>query len=183
MTTPEPVDVTFTVDLSTVVGRHHRQISEDDYTTEDETLGDRIASLVAEKVYRAHKDVWASYERRQEVTEAVDRAIDARVSEALSRPITPTDQYGQPKGEPTTLGEIIDWRLAEWFKAAKADAGYQRQQVSNLDALIEKAVSEGIRKDVDGAVKAARAQIVATLQAEGVKVMTEMLARAVGVRP
>lgn len=185
MSTPEPVDVTFTIDLSTVVAHSYRQTGEDDYAQTDITLGDRVAEILADRIYQARRhDRDGEYWSSSAVKEAVDRAITERVEAALVQSVTPTDEFGQPTSAPTTLAQIITKRLAEWFKEnAPSRDSYSSygSRRTNLQALIADAVSKGIRDDVAGAVKAAKEQITATLQAEAAKVLADTLARATGV--
>jgi hypothetical protein len=175
----EPITVQFTITPETVIGTHYRQISEDDYATEPETLADRVASLVAEKVYREAKGSWYS---RSDIDDAVDKIIAARVVDVLDKQVTPTDAYGNAKGEPTTLAEMIDKRVDTWLKAAHKQDSYGRPQTTNLQAIIDAAVSRAITADVNEAIKAAKAEATRQVQAAASAVFSETIARAAGVR-
>lgn len=183
MSTPDPIDVTFTVDLSTVVAHSYRQTGEDDYAQTDITLGERVAEILADRIYQARRHDDHAYWSSSAVKEAVDRAISERVEAAMGRSVTPTDEFGQPKGEPTTMGQIISDRLSAWFKenAPNRDSYGYKSGRTNIQVLLDPLGNRIREEDVDGAIKAARAQLVATLQAEAAKVLAETLARATGV--
>ena len=183
--TADPMTLTWTVDMTTVIGMRWEWDQDGESRHEvKETLGDRVAELLADRIYQARRhddEYWSS----RAVKEAVDRAISERVEAAMTRSVTPTDEFGQPKGAPTTMGDIITGRLSAWFKenAPSRDSysSYGSRQ-TNLQALLDDAVKKGIREDADKAVKAAKAEIVSVLQKQAAQVMTEMMARAVGAK-
>lgn len=179
--TEGPITVTMAIDLSTVVGQHYVQRGEDDYGTEPETLGDRVAAVVAEKVYQAGKreDAWPS--TSQLYAEAINRAVEERVAAEMNRSVTPTDSYGSPKGAPTTLGEIIDQRIATWLKQPAGDSWNGRGSESNLQKLINAAVGSALTRDVNGAIESAKVQVTAAVKAQAAQVLAETLTRAAGI--
>lgn len=185
-TTADPMTLTWTVDMTTVIGMRW-EWDQDGETSHEvkETLGDRVAEILADRIYQARRHDDSEYWTSQAVKEAVDRAISERVEAAMSRSVTPTDEFGQPKGALTTMGDIITGRLAAWFKEnAPSRDSYNSygSRTTNLQALLDDAVKKGIREDADKAVKAAKAEIVSVLQKQAVQVMTETMARAVGAK-
>lgn len=184
MTEPiEPITVTMNIDLTTEVGTHYTQVGEDDYRNEPETLGDRVAHLLAEKVYQQAKsslaDTWPATNHRY--GDAIDKAIEERVAAELARPVTPTDGYGHPKGEPTTLGEVIDQRIAQWLSQRTGDS-FSNNRTTNLQKLINDAVGAALTRDINGAIDAAKLEVTAAVKAQAAQVLAETLTRAAGIR-
>lgn len=179
-TTPEPVTVQLAVGVETVIGRTYERDNDGDYIGErDETVGDRVAQIIADRVYQAHKD--ELYNRDSDrVTAAIDRAIEERVNSVLNNPTTPTDSFGNPKGAPTTLAELIDARLTKWFNDSASRDSYNR--VTNLQKIIDGALGHAMTADVNGAIKNAKAEAVAQVHSAAASVFTEIIARAAGIK-
>lgn len=178
---PEPVQVGFSIDLSTVIGEHYRQTGEDDWSSTPETLADRVATLIAEKVYREIKNGEGFY-RHDEINSAIDKALDDRVAAVLERAVTPTDGFGNPKGEPTTLAEMIDKRMENWLREVKSTDSMSRNRKTNLQAIIDDRVSTALTKDIGKAIEEAKAEAVVQIHAAAATVFTDAIARAGGVR-
>lgn len=177
--TPNPITVQFVLGPDTVIGTRS-EYDDDGYAHQQpETLADRVATLVAHNVYQAHRNGGDAYWDQGKVDAAIDRIIEERAREILNRVLTPTDGFGQPKGEPTTFAELIDKRLGEWFNEATKNRDGYRNGPNNLRALIDEAVGRQLTNDLNEVLKNARAQLLTEFKARSIEAWTEIMAKSV----
>jgi len=102
---------------------------------------------------------------RGSLDEAVDKIIAAKVvpliEEWLTKPLRPTDAFGNPVGEPTTLQGVLAQRVTEWChdvvdangKPTKSD-GYNSSRIApRLNWMLGQIVHGELQKLVDVEVK------------------------------
>lgn len=173
------------VDLDSVIG------TETAYE-EGEPVGGRVVTLrdaVVEEVARQalareSREGWQSLATaiKDVRADVLRELLLPKLTEALATPITPTDGFGQPKGQPTTLVEVIVGQFREILAERVNDRGstdtmYRDKSHSRLEWMIRSAVQETVKADLAAELAAAREELRATLQqaaaaklAEAVKV-------------
>lgn len=187
---PTTIPIAFNLDLTKYLATW-RQTGYDDFAPEQQTL-ESVLMLVAGQVLADRVDSKALSElttdaRRLATTtqaEVIREVMTERVTKLLDETVQPTDGFGQPKGEPTTLrariSEGIDKALTEqvtnpWGKGGRS--GYDAPRATIVEWAISAHVQNEVSKAVKEAMKAAQADVVAAVQAEGAKVLTEAVGR------
>lgn len=119
----------------------------DPYPTTD--LIGRVADRIAERLLN-------DYEIRNTVESRVCDLADERarvvINEVLSGPIRRTDGYGNPRGEATTVREMVMAAVDEWMRLPSADA-FSRHRT--MGSELEKIVDELLRKEMQPTVRKA----------------------------
>lgn len=164
------MNITVQVDEATLA----TVISEATEYRDDITIGDAVARQLTDHVLH-DRDVWPRF--RDQVTQIRDEEIRAQVAplitEALTKPLQKTNNYGEPTGQATTLSEVI---VAE----AKRLVSQPKDSYSNGRTLLQEMVAEQVKaalgKEIADAVKQARAAVadqvgdmVAAAVAEGMR--------------
>lgn len=142
------------------------------------TLGSRVAEIAANRLVR---DIDSEVRRelvstvRQRVIAGIDDIVGDLVRDLVNTRLVPTDPYGNSKGEPQTLTEVITERADKWLTApAKNSSGYDRK--SNIAALVDDAVGRAFETEVRQAANTAKAAAVAEVS----KRAGEAFAKALG---
>lgn len=158
--------------LDTVVSHEYLQISEDDYADTPIALGEIVAERVAEKLA-------AKYEQQLRdrldplavARQKVDEAASKLIEDALAQLTQPASRFGEPKGEPKTVAELIDERVTAWLNT-KRDT-YSR---SNLHTVMDAAIDLRWKSELSKTVAEAKKKIVDGLSAEAEHVLSAALA-------
>lgn len=177
---PEPpaINVQFNLTPFTVIGEQRVYDRDGDIMNiAPETLADRVATIVADRVYQQGKDGDGWYDR-EVVQNAVDRIIEARVIDVLDKRFTPTNRFGDPTGTPTSLGEIIDARLDAWFNEATPGRSDYQRGPTHMQQAIDKFLDGKFTKAVDDAMTVAKKQAIAVVHQSATKVFTDAIAKA-----
>ena len=110
------------------------------------SLTDLIVEAGVRKVFSEEN---ISYEIKEQISRKVgvlvDEKVEALVTEAFAAPIQRTTSWGEKKGEPTSVLEIIRESVERYVTAPKAD-GY-RNNPRNLQELIDDATKRLLDKD------------------------------------
>lgn len=125
--------------------------------TMSEAIRDRVVQLTVQRLMG--KD---ERQLRNEVTELVREIVRAevgeRVAEILGGVIQPTDPWGNPKGEPTSINQLVQEAATKWMEAPKRDRSYN-QNAGNMGELVEDLVKDAVAKDLKPTIDAARKQV------------------------
>jgi len=131
-------------------------------------------AVVASLVTQAAKGEYStSLKRRvQEVRdEEIRAAIAPILAEAIAKPVTKTNMYGEPTGKETTLRELI---LEEARKVwAEPVDRYSRDKGTHLQAAIRKEVLAAFQEEIAEAVKTAREAIAREIGGSVADVVTK----------
>jgi hypothetical protein len=123
--------------------------------------------------------------------EAIGRLIDEKVAaraaavieELLERPIRPTDGFGQPVGEPTTLQAVLAQRVTSWCsdlidrdgKTAKRDGYNTNSTATRMEWALGAIVHGELKKQIDVEV----VKIVAKLKGDAATLIAKQIAEKV----
>src|SRR5690606_11362976 len=104
----------------------------------------------------------------------------AAVERVFAEPRQPTDQWGNPKGEPVTMAEQVQKLVDEALSKVSGGDSFSREPKGTIvQQTVAKLVKETVQKEVKAAVDAERDAIVAKVAASSAAVLTEGLKRAV----
>lgn len=180
MSAPKDLDSTvhFDLDLNTVIGHESDRNDDGDYVGHvPVTLGDRVAEIIASRlIQQAGRDWHPSVTADAKAT--ADRLVEEKFREVLEREFVPTDNYGAPKGSPTTIGELIVSRVEAWVSEPLPRDGYSSTRGTKLQALIDDVVNRKFEAEVKKAVATAQAQATAAVSAKAGEVFAEIIKRA-----
>jgi hypothetical protein len=180
--TPKTVDdtVTFAFDLNTIVGYEPDHTADGEYAgTVPVTLADRVAEIIASRLVSQAGREWHP-RVSVKADEVADRLVEQKFRDVLEREFVPTDQYGQSKGEPTTIGEVIGKRADAWLREKRSGNNYDRSSKTNLQHLIDEAVGRTFKAELQKSVKAAQDAAVAEVSRQAADVFAEIIRRAAG---
>lgn len=122
------------------------------------------------------------YEMRQEATrlrgEAVRAAIADQVTAALAQPIQRTTQWGETRGEVTSVLELIRLELEAFLSGTTTQRNRDSYDKSphNLRELINIVARDTMHGELGKQVRAARAEVDMRVQAVLVQAIAEKLA-------
>lgn len=182
------IELTIPIDLDRYLA-DYRQTGEDTFeggplTVEDIIVRQAGHALAESVTSEARVDLRS--EVRSRALAAIDAAIAEKVLAAvqafMAEPRTPTDAWGNPKGEVTTFGEMVEQRVEAILTRRHTDDGFGSRAKAE-GTLIEQAIAAEVKATVAAEVKAAvgaeRDAIVAQVAASTAAVLTEGLSRAV----
>lgn len=147
------------------------------------TAGEAIVGRAADLLLRRSGEPRDSLARRvQQITDAEIRAqVAPAIGEAIEKALQPTNSFGEPKGEPLTLRQVIVNQAVEQLKAP--DRSHQRgfdarHNGTVLEKIIAEAVASTLTRELQGAIEEAKREVVATIRAKGAEVIAETMRRA-----
>jgi Arc/MetJ-type ribon-helix-helix transcriptional regulator len=135
-------------------------------------LGAMVVEAITERLVREIKRDVNDYRYRNAVEvakEAAREAIAAEatrlVREALDGEIRPTNRYGEPQGEPTTLRDMIRADIAAYLgEKPSRYSGDERK--GGFRALLREEVDKAMSRDLNAVIIDARRQVVDTVKAK-----------------
>jgi hypothetical protein len=144
------------------------------------TLEDVILAAVSEKIVERlmhRRDRWDET-IRQRVEGIRDEEIRERivpmVEEAISTPVQPTTGFGVPVGEPKDLRAMIVEAAQEWLHKP-SDPYDGRRGKSNVRKIIADEVDRAMAAELKEAVGAAKAEVIAAVQAKGAEALAKTI--------
>jgi hypothetical protein len=151
-----------------------------------ETIADRIIDAAADLLVR-EAGVKVTEGLAGEITKARERVIDEKleaiITEALTKPIKRTDQFGQDRGgEPVTLNELVVKRFEQYLqRAVKPDVGGRPSYGGNptvLEKMIDDAIGRQFTGEIKKAVDEATEQARAAVQTSAAEILAETIRRS-----
>jgi len=112
----------------------------------------RVAQVIADRV--SNYDIRSTIE--SEIRNVASAQAEAVITEILAGPIQRTDYYGNSKGEPTSVREMVMDEVDKWMKLPTSDS-YNRSQTMG-DAL-KKIVDQILRSELKGTIDAAKKKV------------------------
>ena len=183
--TTKPTSLTIDLDLDQYLA-DYRQIGEDTYeggplTVEDVIIRHAGQALADKATSDERADIRGEVRRR--TIAAIDAAIADKVLAAvqafMDEPRTPTDTWGNAKGDPITFGELVDQRVEAILTKRHTSDRFDREPEGTLiERAIAAEVKATVAKEVKAAVGAEREAVVAQVAASTAAVLTEGLKRA-----
>jgi len=156
-----------------------------EYDEEGEAVGQRdlrgeVVQQAAAALIKEVRDE-AKKETREKVGEAVLDEIRGIVSEVMAQPIQQRTPWGEKKGEPLSILEMVRIELEAFLSGTTESRDrYGNQKPANLRQLIEQATREVISKDMREAVNEAKAGVTKEVTQRALKAAVETL--TVGVK-
>lgn len=184
-TTPEdPNVVTLTFDLNDALVRGMIVKGHDDdgqaYYGPPESVEDALIGMAAhllamrvssEELRTIHKKVG------EQVAVIVREKVGERIETALAAPITRTDAYGNPKGDTTTLAEIVAAEATAWLSRPTGDSYSSSQRKTNLAKILDECIGRVWQAEIGTQIAEAKAQVIKTLTASTAQVLTDAVRR------
>lgn len=172
------------IDLDTILADFY---DPDEDRAGQQTLGTLVAGKIAKAV--TADDRWKTF--RSEVadirTAEVRAAISAQVDEALTAPIQPTDNYGEPRGPVTTMREMVAAEVTRFLTHPEpTGSGYNAPKRTALQVAVGEAVRDVLGREFDTEIRAAikeeKEKVVAAVRAKGAELLAEAVKQGVGLR-
>ncbi len=168
------VDVT-DISLDSVIGEH-RVFDGDGYSSAPMTLGEAVAKHVAEDAMKDDSYRTLRHEVLQVRTEEVRRQLEPVVAEAINAPVQQTNQFGEARGDTTTLKDLIVKEARELL--AKRD-DYGRGQTL-LAKTVRAEVDKALRAELAEVIKEEKAKVVAAIRASAAELIADAVKRGIG---
>jgi len=146
---------------------------EGDRYYEPPTVGRLIIDSAARQLLETEKELRT--ELRKRIIAIRDETIHERVAkmidDQLEATVTETDAFGQPKGEPKTFREILVQKAMEWPTAPHRSSGYPDPRRTNLQNAIEQEIGRVWTKELQAAVKKAKASVLTKVTERAAEVL------------
>lgn len=140
-----------------------------------------IAEVAAQKILRDESEAASTFRSRVKAItdEEIRAAIVPAIAQALEEAVQPTDSFGQPKGDKTTLREVIVQTVDAQLRQTASDARSSLYDKSPtlLQFIIGNEVAKVVGEDLREAMNEARAQVKAAVEAKGAEVLAETISR------
>lgn len=150
------------------------------------TMEDAVVDAAARQVLASAKSDVRELVReaaRKQIGESIRAIIEPLIVEALTSSIQPMNSYGEAKGEPVTLREVIVKKATEEFRVPSSRNGsYHPDKATLIEAVIREEVSKALKRDLVDAIAEARKQVLAAVQEKGAEVIAETITKMAGVR-
>jgi hypothetical protein len=171
------------IDLNTVIGQTVIVERDDDGDRseygEARTIGDCVIDALVEKLSQTQFRELTNWSRVGDlVTARIRELVDAQVGTIIADLIEtgivqPTSRYGEPKGAPVSLRELIITAGTTWATSKSKDT---YGSATNMEALIAKNVESAMRTELAKTITEAKVAVqkrvagsAATVLAEAVK--------------
>ncbi len=159
----------FAVTWDTVIGS--REVGYDDETGpqhEGIRLGDMVVDALVDRLARDIKrdgdGLYGAVTKAREAATAASREEAAvLVREALVGEIRPTNHYGEPKGEPTTLRDLIRADIQAYLGEPERRSSYDERK-GGFRALVREEVNTALTNELRDVMRDARAQAAAVVK-------------------
>lgn len=168
------------LDLAGHLARHIGYNEDGEPVQEPTTLEDVVLGMAAQSIAGTVVADEAKDYLRQRVYNLRDAEIREQlrplVAEAIARSIQPTDPFGNPKGDPTTLAEVIT-KEAKTALTVPKESGYGNPKRTLIQQIIADEINTTFRKELADAVAEGKKAVAAALRAEGAVVIQQTIER------
>lgn len=145
---------------------------------DEQTASDAIVNRAAAKLLEGR-------DLHHELRRGVDATADAvivemlrpMIEEAVAMVVQPTDSFGEPKGERTTLREVIIKHVEKELRSTSSRDSLSRPRQTVLEQIIDREVQRVVGEDLREAMDAARKTVREAVQAKGAEVLTDTVLR------
>lgn len=149
--------LTVTVDLSALGMRY----DEEGDPAGRQSFEDAVIEAAAAKLLSDNKETrHALKERVQRIRdEELRAAIASEVRAAMDLPIQRTSQWGEAKGDPVTIRELIRLELEKFLSSSPRGNDYRSSSDKtprNLDEMIREVANQALRQEFETEVREAR---------------------------
>jgi hypothetical protein len=173
ITVPATMPITIHVNLADLLALEPDITGYDNYGDPiyDRSVANQLRELVVAKLTTGATKQIMDDDFRKVLREQIKAHVDTAVLAALDEPFTPTDGYGSPKGQPTTLRSNVAAAISSWGHQADGYGGK-----NNLQKWITEAVDRAFAKELKATVDSAKQQVLDQLQAHAAKAMADAIA-------
>lgn len=172
----DPIVVNLTLDLDKHLARYAGYDADGEPVQEPTTIEDVVLHMATrEFVQSLDRDVKSEVGRRvREIRdEEIRRQVAPLIEEAIAKSVQETDSYGNPKGEPRTMAEII---VAEAKTAlSKPKDPYARNKGTLVEEFVRAEVAAAFTKELKQAADAAKAEVLAAVKERGAEVLASTI--------
>ena len=171
-----PGGITLTLDIGQLLTALGEPTGYDPET--DEPYGG--TTMRAEIVRQASAAVVKQLEKivAEEVRDSVRSQVSTIVSEAVAKGIRPVSGWGEPKGDPVPLTELIRQEVQDYL-TKPSGGGYSDRSETRLQKFIKEQVGTVLGKELQAEIATAKAQVLTAVRGKATAVFTEVLERAV----
>lgn len=176
----DPIEITLSIDLDKHLAKHIGYDEDGDPIQSAATVEDVVLDMVAEKIVGSVMREGYDWRRvlQERVNRVRDEAILARVlpdiEAALATPVRRTNSYGEPTGEPTSMRDVIVSTVEKWLTSPSGDS-YDRNRLTKPQKFIAEHVDRVLQKEMKVAVDAAKAEVLAAVQAKGAELIAKTI--------
>jgi hypothetical protein len=144
------------------------------------TFLDYVADLAASKLMETGdaREATGQYRRRalSIADEEIREQLKPVIADALDAAAQRTSPFGDPRGEPRTLRELIVETALDQLRTRQGVGGARRETL--VESVVRKEVQEALGSDLKAAVASARAEVLAAVTEKAAEVISETIARA-----
>lgn len=145
-------------------------------------LSGRIAQEAAEQLLSGFREEMLAQTRtiamdifREKATEMVT----AMLTEAVEKAIQGTDYYGQPKGGPTTLHEVIVKRAEATLRERRENRGGYSRNAPLIEDIISSEIEQAWRRDLEDVIAEARTEVRDLVKDQAAQIIADTIAKSV----
>lgn len=176
-----PIKIELELDLNHHLARSIGYDEDGEIVQEATTVEDIVLGLAANKLVQSIVTKEASDYLRQTVERIRDEEIRAQIrpliAEALTKALQPASAYGEPKGEPTTLAEVIAKRALAELQLPR-DQGYGRQKRTLAQEIIAKELDHKFTAELKKEIEAGKEQVRKVLREQGAALIEQAIEKA-----
>jgi hypothetical protein len=152
---------------------------EDGNPTRGLSLRDLIVEAAVEKLipsdYQLQKDIREKIDHQFKTR--IEEKVKAMVEEAFDAPLQRTNNWGESKGEPVTVKELIGETLQKWLTGPKDRNRSYSTAAGNLQELVDDATKTLMSKEFKANIDKAKENVVSTVNEAALKAAIEVLNR------
>lgn len=144
---------------------------------DEQSASDAIVEEAARRVL-AQRDLSEDVRRRlkQITDEEIRAAVQPMLVQALEEGIQPTDGFGSPRGEPTTLRDMIVKEVRRDLSASRSSPASSGRRTL-LEEIVSREVERAVGNDLRQAMDEARKQVRAAVEQKGAEVLAQTIER------
>ncbi|KIA73476.1 hypothetical protein ANMWB30_24020 [Arthrobacter sp. MWB30] len=150
---------------------------EDGNPTRGLSLRDLIVEAAVEKLvpndYQLQKDIREKIDRQFKTR--IEEKVKAMVEEAFEAPLQRTNSWGESKGEPVTVKELIGEALEKWLTGPRERNRSYNSPAGNLQELVDDATKSLMSKEFKANIDKAKEDIVVTVNQAALKAAIDVL--------
>jgi hypothetical protein len=165
------------LDLNTLLGFEYDEDGEP--IGRRELRGELVALMARTLMSDMRNEAMADV--RAAVHEQVRDEVKKVVQEAMAKPIQQTTTWGEPKGEPTTVLELIRLQIEAFLSNSGRGRDSYNREPGNLKDLIADATNAVLSKELRSEIDVVKRQINTQIQEHALKAAAESLTRGLKV--
>lgn len=143
----------------------------------DAAVSEAIVQECARRLLQQYELTDDVRRRMKQVTgDEIRAAVQPLIQAALDEGFQPTDSFGSPKGEPTTLRDMIVQEARRDLGASK-HPGHHGSKQTLLEEIVGREVERAVREDLKQAMDEARKQVRAAVEKKGAEILAQTIER------